>query len=375
MKILIPTLEYPPQIGGIANYIHNQILHWPNKLDCFSICTPKETGDSEFDKKNKWKTYRINPFFKYFWPHWFKLYWQVWKIVKKDKIEMIHVHHVLPIGYIAYINKKLHKLPYYIFFHGRDLGLAFINESKFKKTAKICQQADKIIVNSNFIKKRLLEYLPEIENKIKVVYPCPSFVGDDLNDIKLAEIKNKINPNNNKIILSVSRFVKRKGLDKTIKTFKDVLIEFPKAVYYIIGTGPDKERLEKIIINENLGDSIKILSVSREDLPYYYKLSDVFVLTPRELDGGDVEAFGMVYLEASLFGLPIVASNSGGVPEAVLNDKTGVVIDPNDEKQISKEIINILKNKELATKLGKQGRGRILKDFIWEKQFKKIAYV
>ena len=101
----------------------------------------------------------------------------------------------------------------------------------------------------------------------------------------------------------------------------------------------------------------------------------MFVLTPRKLDGGDAEGFGMVYLEASLFGLPIVASNSGGVPEAVLDKKTGLIVDPENKYNISQAIIKLLEDKNLAIELAKKGKQRILREFKWEKQLEKILYV
>ena len=371
MKILIPTLEYPPQIGGIAQYIVKQIEHWPDRSDSFVVCAPIDNHTADFDKKNSWITYRLKFYFNFFWPRWLRLLWQVNKIIKKKKVDKILVHHILPVGYIAYLNKKLRQIPYYLFFHGRDLGLAF--SRKPYKAKLICHQAEKIIVNSQYIKDQLLNYLPEIKDKIVVVYPCPSLSNKNTDNKKLAEIKELINPDHAPLLLTVARFVKRKGIDDSILAFKQILTEFPQAIYLIIGHGEEHIHLQALIVKNSLVNNVKIFSVSRADLPYYYQLADVFVLTPKELPEGDVEGFGMVYLEASFFGLPIVATKTGGVPEAVLNGKTGLLAESGNIEQIGQAIIKLLANKNYARQLGEQGKQRVEMEFEWGRQMRIIV--
>ena len=370
MKILIPTLEYPPQIGGIAQYIINQIEHWPKADDSFVIVATKDREDKEYDQANKWPVIRLALYYKYFWPRWLKMCWQVGKIIKREKVDKIFVHHILPVGYIAWWNKKLRNIPYYIFFHGRDLGMAF--ENKPRQAKLVCRGANKIIVNSEFIKNKLIGYLPEIKNKIQVVYPCSSFSDDSMDKTKL-DVANKLKQDRNfPVMLTVSRFVKRKGIDDSILAFKKVLEKVPSALYIIIGTGPEKEHLQELIKENKLEKNIQILEVNRSNLPYYYQLADLFILTPKELPNGDVEGFGIVYLEASQFGLPIVATKTGGVSEAVLDQKTGLLCEAGSIEQISKAITKLLLDKKLARQLGEQGRDRVKNEFEWEKQLKKI---
>ena len=109
MKTLILTLEYPPQIGGVASYTYNLANHLSG--EDVVVYAPKMAGDLEFDKKNTWKTIRGKPYFAFIWPRWLRLFWQIKQIVKKEHISQIYVHHALPAGYVAYLLKKFYKIP------------------------------------------------------------------------------------------------------------------------------------------------------------------------------------------------------------------------------------------------------------------------
>ncbi|MDO9509989.1 MAG: glycosyltransferase, partial [Candidatus Magasanikbacteria bacterium] len=169
MKILIITLEYPPKIGGIASYVYNFAVHLPH--DEVVVYAPKIKDDREYDAKNDWKTYRFNPYFKFLWPAWMRMFWQVRKIVKKEKIEKIYVHHVLPSGYVAYLIKKFLKIPYCVFFHGTDLEVGL--KKKFRKIKIVCNGAEKVVVSGEFLKNKLLARLENLKDKIVIVHPSP----------------------------------------------------------------------------------------------------------------------------------------------------------------------------------------------------------
>ena len=145
MKTLIITLEYPPQIGGVASYTYNLAKNNPDAV----VYAPKMEGDVDFDKKNQWKVIRAKPYFWFVWPRWFRMLWQVWRLAKLEKIDMIYVHNALPVGYVAYLLKKFRKIPYVVFFHGTDLELGIKN--KKNKLKKICAAAQKIVVNSDYL--------------------------------------------------------------------------------------------------------------------------------------------------------------------------------------------------------------------------------
>jgi len=169
------------------------------------------------------------------------------------------------------------------------------------------------------------------------------------------------------VVLTIARLVERKGIDVVIKAMPMVLEAIPNVVYLVIGLGPYKGKLERLARDLGLeGRVIFVGHVSDEELPLYYCACDVFVLVSRTLtDKGEMEGFGIVYLEAGACGKPVVAGRGGGVEEAVEDGVTGLLVDPLDVGEIAEAIVRILKDKELAKRLGENGRKKAMKQPDW----------
>ena len=151
-----------------------------------------------------------------------------------------------------------------------------------------------------------------------------------------------------------------------------LLLDFPDLTYLIIGNGPEKINLESKIDNLDLNDKVKILTdVSDEELSGYYASSDIFVMPVENLED-DAEGFGIVYLEAAEFGLPVIGGKSGGATEAILDNETGLLVEPGNQKDLLEKISLFLNNGQLAKKFGAAGKMRIDQEFIWEKQADKL---
>lgn len=368
MKKLIITLEYPPQIGGIASFVYNLSDHLQN--DEFVVWAPVAKGDIPFDARHAWKVYRGRPYFLLFWPRWLKLLFQIIGIIKKEKIEELVVHHVLPVGYIAYILKKFKKIPYTIFFHGTDLELAFKN--KKKKLIRVCGFADKIVVNSNFLKNKLLAALPNLDkNKIKIINPCPGdiFLHDAAPDI-INKLKSTLGLNGKKVIISVGRMSDGKGFPQLIRILPEILKKIPNAICVLVGDGPKRPTLVGMTQKNYLQNAVRFLgNISYTELPMYYRVADLFVLlTHKDEKVGAEEGWGTAFLEAAAVGLPVIAGRVGGSEEAVDDGIGGLVVDTIDDGVVVKEITDLLGDKETTKVMGAAGRERVLREFTWDKQ-------
>jgi phosphatidylinositol alpha-1,6-mannosyltransferase len=130
-----------------------------------------------------------------------------------------------------------------------------------------------------------------------------------------------------RVILSVSRLVERKGVDKVIEALPFVLERCPNALYVVVGDGPYRERLMELAQEKGIAD--KVLFAGRvPDIRPFYRACDVFVLPTREGRKGDIEGLGLVYLEAAACGKPVVASLVGGVADAVVPNETALIVEP-----------------------------------------------
>lgn len=377
-KTLLVTLDFPPNFGGVANYYFNLCQNLDSqKISILTIL--------KISKHNKTTDIPLNIHYKKLltnlpiWPKWLPLFWHIPKTIKKEKTEIVWVGEILPIGTAVYLLKKvgLIKLPYIVSTHGTDILSGQKNQWKSFLSKKILSNAQNITANSQYTKK-LLTKLGIDEKKIHVIYPGISVETRLIASREQAsnQIINHYNLNNKPILLTVARLVSRKGIDNVIKSLPQVWQKFPDLTYIIAGAGPDKDYLQQlsnqtmeqfknknIIFFENPDNELKNI---------LYELSDVFILTGRE-ENGDVEGFGIVYLEAALYHQPSIAGQLGGASEAVIDGKTGILVDPDNLDQISNTITKLFENKKLRLTLGENAHLRAVQQFTWGQQAKPFS--
>ena len=398
-------------------------------------CSPEVSSPrGEAGTEECFKIYRTRFFsWKFFKPSWLPLIWKIWKIIKKEKIEILQFGHYAQYCLIGTFFKKisnwkiLKKILYYdamehhskmiIYIHGVDFWIhqkGWFGKWLMKLNFK---NADKIIANSYFMKDEILK-LGIGEEKVAVVtpgvdvgkfyaphgsgYPRDPSVGsvitsdlpqDDRRDshgipISVA-LGQAIRPDkyvgpsddirNKKVILSLGRLIKLKGYDLVLNALPEVIKKVSNLIYLIVGEGEAEKELKNLTKKLNLEKYVIFVGAvkgSEETRAPYYALADVFVGPSREIQYKDykhTESFGIVYLEAAAAGKPVIATKIGGIPEAVLDGRTGILIPPDDPQALTQALIKILTDKELAEKLGRQGRERVEREFNWEKQVGEIV--
>lgn len=167
-------------------------------------------------------------------------------------------------------------------------------------------------------------------------------------------------------VLFVGRLVRRKGLADLVEAFKLVTKENLAAELVIVGDGPFRGELERIIGDSGLVGRISMKGMlTGRDLYSEYASCDVFVM-PSRTSGDDMEGFGMVFLEAGFFGKPSIGTDAGGIPEAVIDGQTGLLVRQGDVEGLSRKILLVLRDKSLAEKLGRNARERVTSSLTWE---------
>jgi phosphatidylinositol alpha-1,6-mannosyltransferase len=373
-KTLVITLEFPPQIGGIVTYVHDLASALdPEKT---IVLAPTYVGAAGWDKERPYKIIRKRLFFPGFiWPRWIKLFFIVRRIVKLEGIEVIMIHHVLPVGYIGVLMKKLKKTPFLLFSHGTDLIAGTATPWKKKMVMRVSNHAEQIIFNSKSLQTRWLRVLPEFEKKCLVLYPCPQ--PDFLTpppDALLEELREKYALRGKKVMLSISRLDEGKGFPHLIRILPEVLKQVPNLVWFIVGDGPKRQYVMELVQKNNLQNIVRYVGqIPHADWKPYYYLADLFVLLTHP-DEGKEEGLGLVFLEAAAAGIPTVAGRSGGVEEAVIDGQTGVVVDLyKGDKNVAVAIAKLLQNSDEAEKLGVTAQERIVQEFQWVEEIKKLG--
>ncbi len=169
------------------------------------------------------------------------------------------------------------------------------------------------------------------------------------------------------VVACVSRLVARKGQDVLVAGWPQVLARHPGARLLLVGGGPDEASLRRAVTALGLGESVVLTGpVPLEDLPAHYAAADVFAMPCRTRRAGlDVEGLGMVFLEASACGLPVVAGTSGGAPETVQEGVTGHVVDPRSPDAVAATISALLADPARARAMGRAGRAWVEQRWSW----------
>ncbi|MBI4239646.1 glycosyltransferase family 4 protein [Candidatus Uhrbacteria bacterium] len=337
-KTLLVTLDYYPNVGGIANY-------WKRLSDClpaesFLVYVPKLS--------------------RIVFPRWLPLFFRVYSIIKKEKIEHVIVGQILPIGTVVWILSKVMQIRYSVSTHGMDIAPERLSSRKIFLCKKILAGAEFVICNSEYTASLVKRY-GQIAH-IEIVYPCPSIIPSDHATIQ----------NQNHTLLTVARLVRRKGHEDVLRALTGLVKEFPDLSYVIIGDGPERQFLENLARQLQLDTRVRFVGhASDEEVAEWYTRTSVVIMTPTR-EGGDVEGFGITYLEANAFGKPVIASRTGGVGEAVVDGETGILVKPGDSQAIHDAIRCLLNDRVLAERLGNTGRMRVQQDFNWREQARKL---
>jgi phosphatidylinositol alpha-1,6-mannosyltransferase len=169
-------------------------------------------------------------------------------------------------------------------------------------------------------------------------------------------------------VVCISRLVPRKGQDMLIKALPDIRSRVDGAALVIVGGGPHAEALHALAeASPAASDVLFTGGVPGEELPAHYAMADVFAMPCRTRGAGlDVEGLGIVFLEASASGVPVVAGDSGGAPETVVEDQTGNVVDGRSHDQIVEVIAGLLADPARARRMGQAGREWIVRDWSWD---------
>ncbi|KKW41632.1 MAG: Glycosyl transferase group 1 [Candidatus Magasanikbacteria bacterium GW2011_GWA2_56_11] len=373
-RILIITLEFPPQIGGIAAYAHDLASALPAAK--VVVLAPRLKKGDDADIQAPYEIVRQKLFFpRWVWPRWLRLLLVSAWIVRRKKIELVLIHHILPAGYAGWLIKKIFRVPYLLFSHGTDVLAAAGTRRKKAFTGLIARGAEQLVFNSESLRRRFLRVWPELEKNSLVLYPCPhpDFFAPPP-PAELHELRRRLALEGKRVVLSVARLAEGKGFPHLIRIMDKVLARNPNVVWLIVGTGPKEAEILAQIQKKSLQNIVRFIGeVPRSRLPAYYYLADLFVLLTHP-DEGREEGLGLVFLEAGAAGLPVIAGKSGGVEEGVAQAETGLVFDVyRESRHIEDAIVELLENRAYARQLGAQARERLNSEFSWPHQLDKLA--
>ena len=362
--ILILTQCFPSRLGGIESLVSNlsvglskseKIIVFADRHHMFydaiydnnhkdEILVRRISGLKFFRQRRKIK--EIKPFIE----------------SRKVKLIIADTWKSLELG-IDYFNTK--NIPSICLAHGNELL-----SNDLKKAQRIKNTLNKstaVVANSLYTKKLVQEL---VKSTIIVDYVYPG--ANDLRNHKEHSLKEV---NGEPVILTLARLEKRKGHTHIIHCIKKLLSDFPNIQYVIAGEGPEKRALQKLVNDKNLQNNVLFVGlVNDEQKKFLFERSSLMVMpTLDESKSRSIEGFGISYLEAAFFGIPSIASDVGGTPEAVINNSTGVIINSIDKLYQSMHDLLVNENKRIL--FGENAQRRSHENFQWNivtKKYKSI---
>ena len=362
---LFITNDFGPRAGGIETFVHGLIERLPK--DSVIVYTSAQPNAAEFDAKwlQDFGVEVIRDRSKILLPT-HRVAKACLEIIKHRKLSRVAFGAAAPLGIMARAFRRAGVQKLVALTHGHEVWWAKV--PPFSLAIRfMSKNLDAITYLGDYTKGEISKALSKSDaNKLVQIAPgidVEHFVPTDSSNLRA-----DLGLTDKSVIISVGRLVHRKGQDKLIAALPAIKAKIPNVHLVLVGVGPHQEHLEKLAAKLKVADCVTFIGrINYAELPKYICLGDIFAMPSRSrFFGLEVEGLGIVYLEASACGLPIVGGKSGGAPDAVLVGETGVVVDGTNTFEIAEACIELLNNPELCALMGANGRAWIIENWRWE---------
>jgi phosphatidyl-myo-inositol dimannoside synthase len=363
-RVLIVTNDYPPRKGGIQSFVHALATRLP--ADGVVVYAPAWPGATEFDARQPFPVIRHPRSLMLPLPAVGR---RACALLAEYGCDSVLFGAAAPLGLLAPRLRRAGAQRIVGLTHGHEAGWAALPAAR-SLLHRIGDEVDVLTYLAEYFRIRLARAL-SAEAAGRMVRLAP---GVDPGEFRPgaggARIRGQLGiAPGRPVVVCVSRLVPRKGQDMLIRAWPQVrsgLVSDP--LLLLVGDGPDRQRLARLADAAGVGDSVVFTGpVSPADLPAYYDAGNVFAMPCRTRRGGlDVEGLGIVYLEASATGLPVVGGDSGGAPDAVLDGETGYVVPGRNVAALAERLTALLSDPAGAAAMGDKGRGWIEREWTWD---------
>ncbi|MEU5684440.1 alpha-(1-2)-phosphatidylinositol mannosyltransferase [Streptomyces venezuelae] len=368
-KTLIVTNDFPPRPGGIQAFLHNMALRLdPEQLVVYASTWKRGREGAEataaFDAEQPFQVVRDSTTMLLPTP---RVTRRAVSLLREHGCTSVWFGAAAPLGLMAPALREAGATRLVATTHGHEAGWAQLPASR-QLLRRIGDATDTITYLGEYTRSRIAGALsPEAAARMVQLPPGvdektfhPGSGGD--------AVRARLGLTDRPVVVCVSRLVPRKGQDTLILAMPRILSAEPDAVLLIVGGGPYEKDLRRLAAETGVADSVRFTgAVPWSELPAHYGAGDVFAMPCRTRRGGlDVEGLGIVYLEASATGLPVVAGDSGGAPDAVLDGETGWVVRGGEPQDAADRIVALLADAELRSRMGERGRAWVEEKWRWD---------
>ena len=357
MKILVVTNDFPPRPGGIQAYVHSLASRLP--AGEVVVYAPTWKGASAFDAAQDFPVIRHPTSLMLPIPSVLR---RARSIAAAEGCDRVWFGAAAPLALLA---GRLQLARSVASTHGHEVGWALLPGAR-QLLRRIGREVDVVTYLGAYTKSRLAPALGPAASLERL----PS--GVDTSVFRPGagglEVRRRYALSDRPVVVCVSRLVPRKGQDVLIRALPAIRRRVPGAALLCVGGGPDAPRLRRLAAEHGVADDVVLTgSVPWAQLPAHYDAGDVFAMPCRTRRAGlEVEGLGIVFLEASATGLPVVAGRSGGSPDAVLEGETGHVVDGRSVRAVADTVAGLLADPDRARMMGLAGRAWVERDWRWD---------
>ncbi|MGZ4518976.1 MAG: glycosyltransferase family 4 protein [Mycobacteriaceae bacterium] len=362
-RTLVVTNDFPPRPGGIQSYLHTFAKHLP--AEQLVVYAPSWRGDSHvrFDAQQPFEVVRHPGTLMLPTPDVAK---RARELLQKNNCEAVWFGAAAPLALLAPAMRRAGAQRVLASTHGHEVGWSMLPVAR-SALRRIGEHTDVVTFVSRYTRRRFasafgpgsaLEHLPSGVD-VTAFRPDPA---------ARAELRARYGLGERPVVVCVSRLVPRKGQDMLIRALPRVQRYAPGAALVLVGGGPYRGALRKLALSTGVDKDVVFTGgVPADELAAHHCIGDVFAMPCRTRGAGlDVEGLGIVYLEASASGLPVVAGRSGGAPETVMEGQTGRVVDGRNLEGLAGAVGGLLADPDLAARMGAAGRVWASEHWRWD---------
>ncbi|MFJ8196013.1 glycosyltransferase family 4 protein [Streptomyces sp. NPDC096152] len=368
-KTLIVTNDFPPRPGGIQAFLHNMALRMdPERLVVYASTWKRGREGAEataaFDAEQPFTVVRDRTTMLLPTPGATR---RAVGLLREHGCSSVWFGAAAPLGLMAPALRRAGAKRLVATTHGHEAGWAQLPAAR-GLLRRIGEATDTLTYLGEYTRSRIAGALtPAAAGRMVQLPPGvdektfhPGSGGD--------EVRARLGLTDRPVVVCVSRLVPRKGQDTLIRALPRILSAEPDAVLLIVGGGPYEKDLHRLAQETGVAGSVRFTgAVPWAELPAHYGAGDVFAMPCRTRRGGlDVEGLGIVYLEASATGLPVVAGDSGGAPDAVLDGETGWVVRGGSPQDVADRVVALLGDAALRRRMGERGRQWVETKWRWD---------
>ncbi|MEU8241529.1 glycosyltransferase family 4 protein [Actinoplanes missouriensis] len=367
-RTLLVTNDFPPRPGGIQQFVHNLAVRQP--AGSIVVYASQWRGSAAFDAEQPFEVVREETSVLLPTPAIAK---KAAALARSHGCDTVLFGAAAPLGLLAQGLRKDAGIERAVgITHGHEIGWAALPGAR-QLLRRIARGADVITYLGEYQRTRLDKALHGLTDLRRL---APGVDVDTFHPgVDGSEVRKRHGLAGRPVVVCVSRLVPRKGQDMLIRAMPLIRRRVPGAALLLVSGGPYRKTLERLAREHDVeSDVVFTGSVPWPELPQHYAAGDVYAMPCRTRAAGlDVEGLGIVYLEASATGLPVVGGDSGGAPDAVREGETGFVVGGSDVPAIAGRVADLLSDPDRAKQMGQAGRAWVEREWRWETQAARLT--